>query len=107
MKIEMAQQFFVIFSVSNFIKIGLSVLELFHVYRQTEGRSALSETLSVSFNSVSNRKEGGKAASMTRSAHALLNTTVQNNISPLYAQCEQCARLTMKTTPTRRMFSGW
>jgi hypothetical protein len=28
---------------------------------------------------------------MARCAHAVLGTTVENNISLLYAQCEQCA----------------
>jgi hypothetical protein len=36
---------------------------------------------------------------ITRFAHALFSTTVQNNISPLYAQDEQYARLTTERTP--------
>lgn len=39
---------------------------------------------------------------MTRSAHYLLSTTVYNNISPLYAQHEQCARVTMHCSELRR-----
>jgi hypothetical protein len=42
---------------------------------------------------------------MTRSAHALLSTTLKNNISPLYAQYEQRAQATMEQTPPRAMLS--
>jgi hypothetical protein len=34
-------------------------------------------------------KRGGREVSTTRSAHALLNTTFQNNIFPLYSQYEK------------------
>jgi hypothetical protein len=42
--------------------------------------------------------------SLTGCMHALPSTSVQNNISPLYAQYEQCAHVTVEQTPLRRTF---
>jgi hypothetical protein len=47
--------------------------------------------------------QGGRRL-VWRSAHALLSTVIQYNISPLHAQPEQCARVTVERTPPRRMF---
>jgi hypothetical protein len=41
---------------------------------------------------------------MARCAHALPSTLDQNNISPLYAECDHCARVTMKQIPPRECF---
>jgi hypothetical protein len=42
---------------------------------------------------------------MTYSTDAVLSTTVQNNVSPLYAQYEQCAHVTMEQALPHRMLS--
>jgi hypothetical protein len=41
--------------------------------------------------------------SVTGFVHAVLRAAVQNNISPLYAQYEQCACVTVEPTSPHRM----
>jgi hypothetical protein len=65
----------------------------------------LSCVLPASFIFASCRRGAGVEVSITSCVYSLLSTTFQNKMSPLYAQYDQCALLTMERTPSHEMLS--